>query len=627
MRFIAHSFIPVLTPSLAAALLATLLLSGCSGNDPVTPPPPSGFPAPVADLHAESATTESITLSWTAPALASGTSPVSSYDLRYIPYGQENSDFATWTAAPSLPTPSTPGQPQQATITALTPGAPYAFRLRATVDGLTWSAPSNLVIASADPALDLTPPADVVDLALQWSGGDLLMVQWSPTGDDGPYGAATTYELRSAPTPLTPETWDAATPATSSPTTTDNRLHCLIDAPAAAGPLYVALRAVDDAGNRSGLSNIVSASPAGGRTWRVNVDGSGDVPTIGAAIAAAVPGDLILVGPGRYTHANQGGGMSPLGMVFFARDVAGITLASRDGPQATILDAEHLGRVLFIQAYNEGVVVDGFTITNGVSPAADGDYPMAGGLTFHLVNCTIRNCIFTGNSGGQGGAIYYGGLGHPVIEDCLITGNTSTLFGGGVYLVNCEGPVVRRCTITGNTTAGGGGGLAAVSVILQLEDCLIANNHADARGGGLAVYGYSNFEDPPVPTVVTNCTIAANDAPLGSGVRLGAITDDDGFVRTGRLTMENCLIAWNTGGDAFDMVQDGRLDVSCCDLYGAGSHGTWPAGTAIHGGNFQQDPLFCDLAGGDFHLEAGSPCAEDAAACGRIGALPVGCGR
>ncbi|MBK6898575.1 MAG: fibronectin type III domain-containing protein [bacterium] len=624
MRSTALSFSPA--PALAAALLTTLLLSSCGGNDPAGPPSPTGLPAPVSDLQAASATPESITLSWTAPALASGTGPVSSYDLRYTPYGQENTDLATWTAAPAPPAPAAPGQAQQATITALTSGAAYAFRLRATVDGTTWSAPSNLVIASADPALDLTPPAAVADLAVLWSGGDRIMVQWTPTGDDGPHGAAAAYELRSAAEPITPATWDAATPATATPVPGGDRLRCPVDAPAAAGALYVALRAVDDAGNRSGLSNVVSASPAGGRTWRVAADGSGDVPTIAAALTGAVHGDLVLVGPGSYTWLNQGGAMNPLAMIFIARDRTGIVLASEAGPESTILDAQGQQRVLFVQGNNDGVVIDGFTIANGVSPPADGDYPMAGGLVFHLTDIVVRHCIFTGNRGGQGGAVYFGGLGYPVIEDCLITGNTSTQFGGGLYFVNSQGPVVRRCTIVDNATGGGGGGVAAVSVILRLEDCVIAGNHAEQRGGGLAVYGYSNAEDPPVPVLATGCTIAGNDAPLGAAVRIGAIDDGGGSMRNGRLSLDHCLIAGNTDGHAFDMVPDGRLDAACCDLYGDGAFAFWPAGTVIDGDDLQADPLFCDPAGGDYRLRADSPCL-DAGDCGLIGALPAGCGR
>lgn len=626
MKSAAH---PARTPLLPSAALLPVLLgvlfsSGCGGDGPASPAPPTGLPARITDLQAASATTESVTLSWTAPAPTTGTSPVAAYDLRYTPYGQEDADFTTWTPAPSQPDPAAPGIAQQATVAGLTPAAPYAFRLRATVDGATWSAPSNLVIASADPALDLTPPSDVADLTVLWSGGDRLMLQWTPAGDDGPHGSAAAYEIRSAPDPITPANWDAAAPAAATPIPGGGRLRCSIDAPATAGALYVALRAVDDTGNRSGLSNVVSTATTGGRTWRVAVDGSGDAPTIAAALESAVHGDLVLVGPGTYTWLDQGA-MNPLAMIFIARDRTGIVLASEAGPEATILDAQGQHRVLFVQGNNDGVVIDGFTIANGVSPPADGDYPMAGGLVFHLTDIVVRNCIFTGNRGGQGGALYFGGLGYPVVEDCLFTGNTSTLFGGGLYFVNSQGPVVRRCTIVGNATGGGGGGVAAVSVILRLEDCVIAGNHAEQRGGGLAVYGYSNAEDPPVPVQATGCTIAGNDAPLGAAVRLGALDDGGGSVRAGRLSLDHCLIAGNTGGPAFDVVPDGRLDAACCDLYGDGAFAFWPAGTDISGDDLQADPLFCDPAGGDYRLRADSPCL-DAGSCGLIGALG-GCGR
>jgi len=41
-------------------------------------------------------------------------------------------------------------------------------------------------------------------------------------------------------------------------------------------------------------------------------------------------------------------------------------------------------------------------------------------------------------------------------------------------------------------------------------------------------------------------------------------------------------------------------------------------------GDFTADPRFCDPAGGDFHLAAGSPLV-DRAGCGQVGALGVGC--
>ena len=95
-----------------------------------------------------------------------------------------------------------------------------------------------------------------------------------------------------------------------------------------------------------------------------------------------------------------------LGMIFLAREVDGFTIASAAGPEVTILDAEQQGCVLFIQGYNDDIVIEGFTVTGGaVSPSGDDDYPLAGGLTYHLTSPTVRDCIFEGNHGGQGGAM------------------------------------------------------------------------------------------------------------------------------------------------------------------------------------------------------------------------------
>ena len=43
------------------------------------------------------------------------------------------------------------------------------------------------------------------------------------------------------------------------------------------------------------------AAPADGRTWRVEKDGSGDFTVIQHAVNAASSGDVIEIGPGRYT--------------------------------------------------------------------------------------------------------------------------------------------------------------------------------------------------------------------------------------------------------------------------------------------------------------------------------------
>lgn len=45
---------------------------------------------------------------------------------------------------------------------------------------------------------------------------------------------------------------------------------------------------------------LTVAGSASARTWRVEKDGFGDYTTIQPAVDAAAPGDIVLIGPGRY---------------------------------------------------------------------------------------------------------------------------------------------------------------------------------------------------------------------------------------------------------------------------------------------------------------------------------------
>jgi hypothetical protein len=68
--------------------------------------------------------------------------------------------------------------------------------------------------------------------------------------------------------------------------------------------------------------------------------------------------------------------------------------------------------------------------------------------------------------------------------------------------------------------------------------------------------------------------------------------------------------------------------LTCCDIYG-NAGGDWVgciADQAGINGNFSDDPLFCDIAAGDYHLDDSSPCAPANNDCGvLIGVLGVGC--
>jgi hypothetical protein len=94
--------------------------------------------------------------------------------------------------------------------------------------------------------------------------------------------------------------------------------------------------------------------------------------------------------------------------------------------------------------------------------------------------------------------------------------------------------------------------------------------------------------------------------------------------------LTNCIIAFGTpGGPAIGCELEGSYPtLICCDVFG-NAGGDWVdciAGQEGGNGNISADPLFCDRPGGDFTIDAASPCAPaHSGGCGLIGALGVDC--
>jgi predicted outer membrane repeat protein len=359
------------------------------------------------------------------------------------------------------------------------------------------------------------------------------------------------------------------------------------------------------------------------RTFTVRLDGTGGVPTFQAAIDSAESGDEIVVEPGTYTWENQGSGTGH-GLIEFPRDKIGMWVHSAGGPAVTILDAQHRGRVMFINGINDSTLrvsltVEGFTIRNGVAPTdPEAGYGWGGGVWGHLADSTLRDCIFLGNSGVNGGAIWWGGVSAITLEDCVFRDNHAE-FGGGMMIINSyKTATLRRCTFTGNTASNYGGGLYCVHDAFALYDCVFTGNQAIWLGGGLCCNTIR-------PSTAGRLTVAWNSSADGSGI-YGRTHPDLGL--TSDLTIERGLIAFNFGGPAVTQDPLSQLTLSCTDLYG-NRGGDWKgsiASQAGQAGNLSVDPLFCPGAGGDPGLCAASPCLPQNNACAAtLGARGQGC--
>jgi len=496
---------------------------------------------------------------------------------------------------------------------------------------------------TAAPPGDGVAPAAVADLYVRATTATTATLTWTAPGDDGATGVAAQYELRWSTTPLGPDNWSGATVATAPPPgAAGTREVVQVTSLPTGTTCWFGVRTADEGPNWSGLSNVRAATPsaAGGRTWRVTVDGLGDAPTIQAAVDSAQPGDLVLVADGLYTWANQGTAALPTAtyaMVTFLEAKHDFTVRSESGPAATILDCQSQGRGFLFQG-NLGwthITLEGFTVRNG---RANEEFHYAGGgMIAHVSACTFRDLVFedcvaiapSGSSEvGAGGGVWYGGQSAPLFEHCAFRRNRSTI-GGGAVLLNSPGEtVLRDCEFTANRAEandigyGHGAGLYAANFRFTLERCLFASNVCTGpltRGGGVGVNG---SELPAHPMVVRHCTFVDNSAALGGGVNSHEYAD---------LTLESCLVAFSRSGGAFARNPLGALRVGCTDAYGNTGGNGLPSGTVDDGGNFQLDPLFCARgAAPDYHLQSTSPCAPgnhpQGAACGTIGALGVGCG-
>jgi subtilisin family serine protease len=111
---------------------------------------------------------------------------------------------------------------------------------------------------------DSITPAPVADLNLVETSSGGFRLEWTATGDDGPSGRASAYDLRYATFPLTEENFETGTSAPAP----DPEPAGATQSASLAGldfstTYYVALRVLDEIGNASPISNVVTGTTLG----------------------------------------------------------------------------------------------------------------------------------------------------------------------------------------------------------------------------------------------------------------------------------------------------------------------------------------------------------------------------
>jgi predicted outer membrane repeat protein len=336
-----------------------------------------------------------------------------------------------------------------------------------------------------------------------------------------------------------------------------------------------------------------------------------DQPTIALGIAAAAPGDTVLLACDTYYEH---------GLVIDK----GITLAGETGdPACVTIDGEDTDRVLRVHTVG-GTVLSGITFTGGLAnygagvfvndvdteivscvfrenhatgeggglnctrntmnirlcqfidnTAADGSgacvldevagsvfgctfsgnsAPWGGGVSLYRAGATAAfdECVFQNNSAtgdeSYGGAVYTWDQASPTFTECAFDDNTSDYCGGAVYLdTNCEAEF-HVCNFSGNHATYGGAAGVWMCGTGGFYDCLFQFNDADTTGGALHLEQAGGVS-------VAGSMFLSNTALFGGGLGVYRTTGgpvdctfDENTARFGAaIAYGECVSAWATG--------------------------------------------------------------------------------
>lgn len=262
----------------------------------------------------------------------------------------------------------------------------------------------------------------------------------------------------------------------------------------------------------------------------------GDYATINAGVQACPPGDTVLVAAGTYhdcTHETEGAGSIKACVIM----KSGVTLRGA-GKDATIIDAESLGRGIFVElvsnarienlqvrgayaaVYGAGILirqVDATVAVNDVKITANTD---GGVICINNAAPILRRVDFIGNTGKQGGGLAIEENSDAQCYDSVFQNNWSPAGGALIIRANCEA-IIDGCSFDGNytnATFGSGGAILCLEAEPTITDCTLTNNSTEGYGGGIAFMNGAAGS-------MSHCLVQGNTATYTYGLGAGIHVD------------------------------------------------------------------------------------------------------
>jgi predicted outer membrane repeat protein len=354
----------------------------------------------------------------------------------------------------------------------------------------------------------------------------------------------------------------------------------------------------------------LGATGARGAVRLVRPDGTGDVPTIQAALDASASGDTVLLADGTFTGAGN------RDLNFRGRAV--LLASQSQSADACILDVQaspnnlHRG-ILCSSGEGPGTVVEDLTITHG--------HAQVGAAVLMLATSPrFRRVVFAENSTSAAGAVYALN-GSPDFEDCVFRDNVTPLGSGGAFYCKFGGtPRFTGCKFFDNQARFGGAAYCRENASPAFEHCVWVGNHAYSGGALMGADGThpvltdNTFDGnrggiggaihlgEAADAELTRCELSRNEASRGAGLscrnavplvaeclftenraRLfggGVYADSGAVMRLTRCTLVTNDAAWDAGAVG---VLDGRVEFDHCTLSGNAAIDSLAGGVSARG--------------------------------------------